>query len=101
MFFIKFHHTDIGCWSRATRKTKLIVLDNAQHFYKMQKDLQAQNESTMNDWLNSYTKLHSGEMILKMTQEDRRATSTGYISDSTAEFKFAWSPVNHTKKTEQ
>jgi len=67
----------------------------------MQKDLQAQNELTINDWLNSYTKLHSGQMIVKIMQEDRRATDSGYISDSTAEFKFAWSPVKHTKKTEQ
>ena len=77
------------------------MLDNAQHFYKMQKDLQAQNKLTIKDWLNSYTKLHSGQMIVSITQDDRRATDSGYISDSTAEFKFAWSPVDHTKKTER
>jgi len=80
------------------------MLDNAQHFYKMQKDLQAQNKLTIKDWLNSYTKLHRGQMIVSTPQEDdRRATNTGYSSDSTAEFKFAWSPLNsnHTNKTER
>ena len=55
-----FHADNVGRWFKATRIATLTMLDNAQHFYETQQYLQTQHQSTMEDWLNSYTKYAMG-----------------------------------------
>jgi len=76
-FLVDFHAEDVECWPKATRKAKLKMLDNAQRFYETQRDLQTNHQSTMEDWLNSYTKLRSGHMISKATQTDASGGANG------------------------
>jgi len=84
---------------QSNQKTKLTMLDNAQHFYKMQKNLQTQHQLTIDNWFDSYTKLHSGYTVSKITWSDNSTKHTGHTSDSIAEFKFAWSPGRQNRKT--
>jgi len=53
------------------------MLENDQRFYEMQNNLWTQNQSTIYDWIDSYTKLGSGHMIAKVTQWDSKNKHAG------------------------
>jgi len=46
---VDFHAEYVERWSKATRKAKLTMLDNAQHFYETQRDLWTKHQLAMDD----------------------------------------------------
>jgi hypothetical protein len=92
-FLVDFSPEDADRWTRATRRAKLSMLDNARTFYKMQLHNRSKNQSTISDWVHSYTKLRSGRLIGPgLRQSTHEPYTYEYDSDSSDEAEFTWDP---------
>ena len=63
IFLAAFAVDDVTRWSRTTRQTKLKLLNNACKYYETEYKQKAQNQSTIHDWIHSYTVLRSARSI--------------------------------------
>jgi len=98
-FLTDFTAEEVSRWSRATRRAKINMLKNAQRYYATECKQKAANQSTIFDWLHSYTTLRSGRLVgdglnnawvqgTKPSCDDAM-----YDSDSTCEAEFDWDPT--------
>ena len=62
-FFAAFAVKDVTRWSKVTRQAKLELLKNARKYYEIECNQKARNQSTIYDWIHSYTVLRSGCII--------------------------------------
>ena len=62
-FLVAFTSDDVEQWSRTTRRAKLNILNNAKDWYETECQQRAANQTTMYDWINSYTILRSGKLV--------------------------------------
>ena len=56
-FLTAFTVDDVTRWSRTTRRAKLKLLNNARKYYEVECNQKACNQSTIYDWIHSYTVL--------------------------------------------
>ena len=87
-------------WSRTTRRAHVERLNNARRYFQRECKQRAINQSTINDWLLSYTSLRSGRLIgpgLSNPLADRTQTHQD-DDESTAEFEFDWDPGDDTQE---
>ena len=94
-FRTDFTSEDVSRWSRATRRAKINMLKNAQRYYATECKQKAANQSTIFDWLHSYTTLCSGRLVLGDGLNNAWVHGTKpscddamYDSDSTVEAEF-------------
>ena len=102
-FLADFSAEDVGKWSRATRRAKVELLNNARKYYETECNQRARNQSTIFDWLHSYTILRSGRILgegltdswVAGRRPETFAPTYDYDSDD-SEYEFDWDPESHT-----
>ena len=62
-FLVDYSSEDVGHWTRATRRAKLEMLNNARKFYEVECKQNAQQQTTIYNWMARYKKLRSGRII--------------------------------------
>ena len=103
-YLCRYTTKDITSWSRATRRAKLEMLNNARDYYATECQQRAVSQSTIYNWLHSYMELRSGWLLgvglrSALSAQQKSTTQyipipTGYDSDSSGEFEFEWEPEN-------
>ena len=90
---------DIQKWTRATRRARLEMLNNARKYYATECQQKQAGQSTIYNWLHSYKELRSGRLIgpsLKHAwipgRQPPQTKQVSYDSDSSDEFEFDWEP---------
>ena len=77
-FLVNFTVDDVERWTKPTRRAKLEMLRNAKDWYETECQQRAANQTTMYDWVNSYTVLRSGRLVHVTApptwRESRRST---------------------------
>jgi ribonuclease HI len=94
-FLANFTSEDVGRWTRATRRAKLELLNNARKYYEVECAQQARNQSTIYDWIHSYTVLRSGRIVGDGLVDSwimgrRPARHADDYDSDTSEFEFEW-----------
>jgi ribonuclease HI len=92
-YLVDFTIEDARRWSRHTRSTKLQHLHNAREYYEIETRQKSINQSTIFDWLHSYTTLRSGTVIgpgIRRSSAQPHSVSSDDASASTEEAEFEW-----------
>lgn len=92
-FLVDFTREDVDRWTLATRRAKLTLLTNASKFYTNWLEQQAEHQSTIHDWLDSYMRLRNGKLIRRNERPTRLipyAGSTETPTSDSEEFEFDW-----------
>ena len=90
-YLVDFTIEDARRWSRHTRSTKLQHLHNAREYYEIETRQKSINQSTIFDWLHSYTTLRSGTVIgpgIRRSSAQPHSVSSDDASASTEEAEF-------------
>ncbi len=62
-FLADFTEEDIKKWTKYSRRAKLELLHNARKFYETECSQHSSSQSTIFDWIHSFTELRSGRLI--------------------------------------
>ena len=92
-YLTDFTIEDVCRWSRHTRTTRLQHLHNARKYYEQECKQKSRNQSTIFEWLHSYTTLRSGTIIgpgLRSQPRSLHPVSEDETSTSTQEAEFEW-----------
>ena len=96
-FLAAFAVKNVTRWSRATRRAKLELLNNACKYYEIECTQKACNQSKIYDWIHSYTVLRSGCIIGGGLQDTwimgrRPAQGAANYNSDASELEFEWDP---------
>jgi len=94
-YLTDFNLKDVHRWTRHTRSTRLQHLHNARKYYETECKQKAQNQTTIFDWLHSFTTLRSGRTIgpgIRQQPPEPLQPIPEDSSTSTEEAEFEWSP---------
>jgi hypothetical protein len=92
-YLADFTSEDACRWSRHTRTTKLQHLHHAREYYEIETKQRSINQTTIFDWLHSFTTLRSGTVIgpgLRKPSTPVQPISADEASTSTEEAEFEW-----------
>ena len=62
-FLIDCTLSDIERWTRITRTSKVVILDNAMRFHKIECVQSARHQSMIYNWMSRHKKIRSGHLI--------------------------------------
>jgi len=92
-FLVDYTADDIQRWKLTTKRAKVSLLENAARFYENLNEQHAAQQSTIDDWLDSFIKLRNGRLIPRRPDQHAKprqahTQAESVTSDSTEEFEF-------------